>query len=499
MKKFISILTLACIAATSMVGAAMPTASAADTMLFTYKGSDGSSTVNVDVSKGAQTVDCSVFITDYAPVYTMGLKMQFVGPDGTTYFTEDNKYFTGTKAAYGDPGNFTTIYGMEEDGYLPPSKLKIGIANAKAMNFVWQTNTLAEDEQTKIDAIFVPESKDENSFIDLSFTVAENTPAGTYTLDIRRDAFVLDVDPDTGKETMSSTKLSNIAGDAVAYDTVPLTVVVSDGSGSQGTTTTQAPIGTTTTKVTTTTDGGSVTPSGMRYEIGKVDGQPGETVSVPVYVYGDTGTAGITMRFDVDENLTLKRRKDGDAYTGAPDWNVENFDYVWNTGDGKNVTAADGAVITYLNFTLPADASGQYPIGFKHESIVVGDSGPRQVTESVDTNGKVLDITYVDGYINVGGGTTATTVTTVTTTTTTVTTVDVNPGEALPGDTNVDGKVSIADVVKLNKTLAGNDTLTAQGTKNADVNADTNVDQKDSLKIMQFLAKAIAQSELGKA
>lgn len=536
MKKFISILTTACIAASSMVGATMSSVNAADTMLFTYKAADGTSTVTVDVSDGDATVDASLWITEYAPVYTMGLKMTWYGADGTGYLPEDNPYFTGTSVGYTDPHVFIDPIWKETVLY------KIKNANALPMNFVWQMGTVGEDQSTPIDA--VPSVDGEFQFIDMTFTVDADTPAGTYTLDIRRESFALD---DQG--TLSSTKLNNVAGETVEYNTVPLTIVVTNGEEEETTTTTTSTSEeevTTTTTTQTTPDQGDTTTAptieGHTYQIGMVEVDLStfadtDYIQVPVQVYGDTNTAGITMGLDVDETLagSYVRYKVGDAYDGAPTFNKDTFYYVWSSSDGKNTTAADGATIITLWFKLPegAAAGDVYPISFNFDMVVGEQEGeePHIATQSVDENGKYLDIKYNNGWVKIVDGageeettttpaetTTTEEVTTTTTveeTTTTVeettttpaetttteeeTTTTVPVGDVLPGDTNVDGRVSIADVVKLNKYLAGNDDLTDQGLANAEVNADGKIDNADSIKIMQFLAKMINQSELGKA
>ncbi len=65
------------------------------------------------------------------------------------------------------------------------------------------------------------------------------------------------------------------------------------------------------------------------------------------------------------------------------------------------------------------------------------------------------------------------------------------PNGVMYGDVNCDGKVSIADVLTLNKNLLCGDELTAQGVANADVDGDGNPTSSDSLNILKFTIKIV--------
>ena len=84
------------------------------------------------------------------------------------------------------------------------------------------------------------------------------------------------------------------------------------------------------------------------------------------------------------------------------------------------------------------------------------------------------------------------------TTTSTQTTTTAPVGTVLYGDTNVDGRVSIADAVLLNKYLAGKAEMTEQGKINADCDKrSTALNLDDTTMILKFLAQLIKQSDLG--
>ena len=171
---------------------------------------------------------------------------------------------------------------------------------------------------------------------------------------------------------------------------------------------------TTTTKAveTTTTQAGIAVD--LTYEIATVEGEAGADVDVPITIKGtDTGTAGMVLELSADSNLKLKRRMNGNAYEGAPTWNKDTLTYIWNAGDGRNLVAKDGATLTTLKFTVPADAKpgDEYPITFRSDLCKV-----------IDQDGNKLDITFTDGKIIIPAATTTTAAATTTTAAATTTT-----------------------------------------------------------------------------
>ena len=151
----------------------------------------------------------------------------------------------------------------------------------------------------------------------------------------------------------------------------------------------------------------------ITYTIADVEGEAGADVDVPITIKGDTGTAGMVLELSADSRLKLKRRLNGNAYEGAPTWNASTFTFVWNAGDGRNLVAADGAVLTTLRFTVPADAKpgDTYPISFRGSESKV-----------IDQDGNAHNVTYVDGSITIPGGATTTTAAATTTAAPTTTT-----------------------------------------------------------------------------
>ena len=64
-------------------------------------------------------------------------------------------------------------------------------------------------------------------------------------------------------------------------------------------------------------------------------------------------------------------------------------------------------------------------------------------------------------------------------------------GEKMLGDVNCDGKISIIDVITLNKNLMVGEKLTAQGKINADVDENGDVDEVDSLNILKYVVEIV--------
>ena len=119
--------------------------------------------------------------------------------------------------------------------------------------------------------------------------------------------------------------------------------------------------------------------------------------------------------------------------------------------------------------------------------------------KEIDGKAVFWTVNYTPAKIVVEGGEVTTTTTPAATTTTTTTTkpvattttTTVVEGDHLPGDANCDGKVNIADVVRLNKAIAGKAELSAQGKINADVDYDGDQDATDSTNILKAIVKLV--------
>ena len=201
------------------------------------------------------------------------------------------------------------------------------------------------------------------------------------------------------------------------------------------------------------------------YTIGTVEGQPGDTVNVPITITGDTGTAGMVLELQADPGITIKRRIAGDAYEGAPQWNASTLTYVWNTGDGRNAVAQEGATLVTLQFTIDEDAAnGLHPISFDTEKCDI-----------VDQEGTPLEVVFIGGGVIVSGATTP---------------------DYKPGDVNMDGSLTVADAVTVLQacaevTAGGENPLTEQQQKLADMNGDSNLSVGDAVDILITIASSM--------
>lgn len=157
-----------------------------------------------------------------------------------------------------------------------------------------------------------------------------------------------------------------------------------------------------------------------------------------------------------------------------------------------------------FHFALIADMDGNYETNwdasndYSQEGLLEPDVEDPELTELITA--------YVDGELVWGiepdgaQTTTITEVTTITTTTTTTaSTTETNDSDStstsilnvMCGDTNLDGDVTLSDVVLLNKFNAGAIEFNAQATANIDCNNSGTIDASDSLALLRFLVQLI--------
>ena len=253
--------------------------------------------------------------------------------------------------------------------------------------------------------------------------------------------------------------------------------------------------------------------------------QPNEKIAIDWTIKNDQGTAGIQMNFDFTQ-VKLESADKGNAYRVNPTFSdntiakqLKDGECVYTWAQSSALTAGDDKVIYTFNVQAP-EAAGTYSVGLSTSDInkvvpvdetkphkfaffgldiVVG--GPVTTPEPVVTTPEpVVETTPGPTGETTPAPTTETTPAPIAETTPNPVTTP-NPGTpatVLYGDVNCDGDVRINDVVLLNKYLAKNATVTAQGLLNADCEKDDKVDTKDATKIKQFLALLIDRSELGK-
>ncbi len=271
---------------------------------------------------------------------------------------------------------------------------------------------------------------------------------------------------------------------------------------------------------TVTTDDGKVDPlpDGLVWKVDDVKLTREELVAndgyvvVPVRVaqVSDQMIAGAAFTFKLADELTWEGGEidpTNEAYDNCVNTLNKtapkvNFKCPQPNPDGGRdigfVCKDEGAVIINLVVSLPTDvADGKYDIDMVFEGV------DRAVADNNNTTAKV---SLVGGSVTIGdvvepsSSTTATTATTpapsssaTTATTTKAPATSGTTGNVLYGDSNVDGKVNIADVVCLNQYLVDNAKydLSAQGKINAEVNLDGKLTAADSTSIIKSLVKLV--------
>ena len=237
-----------------------------------------------------------------------------------------------------------------------------------------------------------------------------------------------------------------------------------------------------------------------------VKATPGEVVAVQWIVTNDAAeVGGLEFTFDTSKVAAVANVKRGNAYTINPNINFDKegqVTYVFATD--KIFHAKDGAVIMNMDVTVPS-AKGNYTIGLLDGENQISAGHEKGSVNAYTFHGITFDVdetvtTTTETTTTVTTTTETTTTVTTTTETTTTTTETTQPtGDVLWGDTNCDKKVSIADVVLLNKSLAGAAKLSPQGAKNADVQFDGNLNATDSKVIKGYLALLIEYKVMGTA
>ncbi len=126
--------------------------------------------------------------------------------------------------------------------------------------------------------------------------------------------------------------------------------------------------------------------------IDTVHGKPGETITVPVFVQGDTilEVAGATFTVNA-EGVGFNNVSDSCAAYGnaAIVNNADTSEYAFAQADGKGSAAADQAVIMNITYDVPANATGTIPVTWAN--VVVSDTDGNLITDKVIlVNGAII-------------------------------------------------------------------------------------------------------------
>ncbi|MBQ8297845.1 MAG: dockerin type I repeat-containing protein [Ruminococcus sp.] len=408
-------------------------------------------------------------------------------------------------------------------------------------------------------SVWLGATSDEYPIYYFDVTLKQGAAAGDYVIDFYdffKDGDAAMQPSNTIGSTTLNYEYTNLLQSQTGEGTLilePLTITV------EGETDVPTPVTTTTTPApavvtTTTTKAPDVEPGeGVIFEYLYEDGldyiqvQPGDTEVYADLMINSNGQSimSVDMGINITDPLTFSYISEtSDAFScgltsnwmGNPlnseilvDPDGNPVDAKFNGTLGKVNTAADGTKtydpqvpatdksFAYFAFDVPADCpEGYYYIDLAYIQLNK-DAVPNAFTadEIQYTPCKIRVGDPVDDPIVTTTTTTATTPAPVVTTTTTastpapVTTTPIedptsNPGEYLLGDTNCDGKVNVADVVILNKYLAGKgDLMTDQGKINGEVTAPTtalsgvDLSYEDSTYIIQSIVHLWTLTEDG--
>lgn len=385
-KKILSAVTAMILTATAMLGTGALQASAAEKKTLTFDlRSGGKNEIKVSaeqIAAGDFTVPVDIFIPENPGVNAINLKLQV--NDGQV--DKDGKF--GNYGLYLNDAAFCSPFCFDSASKGDVTASIAQTFNSKDMNVSW---VFSQDPKQNADAAVQADTTAwdasvawaySNPFAKANLVIPKGTPAGTYQFNIRKDKYINARSAESGTPKYSVSSCTGAESEsALDFKSVPLTVTVED-----------------TVKANTWEDTYKIDNGGHYYIIGDVCGKPGETVAVPVYVFGDSGTAGVQVYFDVDNKLSLEayeEPKKKRAYSSTPQTKTESKPATYTFARTRNYKAEDGSILTLLKVMIPSSASDGdvYDIQFHDDS-----SSPLKV---IDYNGEKLPVTFYNGSVTV--------------------------------------------------------------------------------------------------
>ncbi len=383
-KKVLSAVIAMTVTATAMLGTAAMQASAADQNILTFDlRSNGKNEIKISadqIADGDITVPVDIFIPDNPGVSGINLKLQV--NDGQV--DEAGKF--GNYGFYLNDGEFSAPFCFDSANKGDAAGSFAKIFNCKDMNVSWlfsdKTGTNA-DAAVQAGTTAWDASASwayTNPFVTTNLVIPKGTPAGTYQFDVRKDQYVNAKALENGLTVYSKSSCFGATTESTMdFRSVPLTVTV------------QAE--------TQWEDTYEIANAGHYYIVGDVCGKPGEIVEVPIYIFGDTGTAGAQIYLDFDTSLTLDEftdSKDKRAYRlGSPLYKTESRPVTFTFAKAQNMVAENGSILQIMNIEIPANAKDGdiYDIKFYE--------GSGYTLKIVDMDGEKLPVSFYNGSITV--------------------------------------------------------------------------------------------------
>ncbi|MBQ8921582.1 MAG: Ig-like domain-containing protein [Oscillospiraceae bacterium] len=278
-----------------------------------------------------------------------------------------------------------------------------GFGKIKTMTFDWADYDFGEEGT-------------DSAEITLTVEIDAEAAAGTETFNF---ASLADFVRDVNNHAFSSSQIhSNTVSLTIQAATTTTTETTTTETVTTTTTTETEPVTQTTTVTTETVPVGEPWVDDYKIEggghyliIGDVSGKPGESVRVPVKVYGDPGTAAMRLYFQAggDAKITdFRSVKNNYAYLVEMETNAEADPANIVFASSQNMFADDGSIIVNIVVTIPEDAEPgtTYPIRFYHDTVE-DDAGKMKQLEVANYDMQWLYPDFYDGSVTVAGDTSA--------------------------------------------------------------------------------------------
>ena len=317
-----------------------------------------------------------------------------------------------------------------------------------------------------------------------------------------------DAAPGEYEISVQSVAIRNPEGTAYTCAAAPgsVQILMPETTTAESTTTTTMTTATTTT-TTTATETTTAPGTPVEFSVGNVPGLPGETVYLPVYVGENPGLSAAVLTFryggmlqPADANSTPQVQ-----YLKAGYWGEVSYDTQLLTVSMHAAWSQyENGEILRIPVAIPADAvPGIYPVTPESASFAAMDGSTRQcslfagtvqVVGAVTTSAQVTENTTTTGYTTTATEAITTTETTIETTTTTTTEAITEATTTTAAETTITTTTTAAETttVPIQTTTATRTTALQPGYLPGDVNMDGRVTVADAVLVLEACARMAA-------
>ncbi|MCC8111399.1 MAG: dockerin type I domain-containing protein [Ruminococcus sp.] len=174
-----------------------------------------------------------------------------------------------------------------------------------------------------------------------------------------------------------------------------------------------------------------------------------------------------------------------DDYTGGMAWLSNDASIVTVTQDGEVTITGEGTV----TIRVMDDNGNTASVTFT--TFTLSTTTTTTATTETTTITEMTTTTITTEETTTATDESTTTATASETTTTETTTTEIDPENVTFGDINLDGSITLSDVIFMNKVVAGTVTLNEAAVAGADVNSDGYVDTDDALILLKFVVQIV--------